>query len=316
MNDLPQTEHLRKIGSTDSSTAAAYSRTKNNSSFSACLLVMDDNHFLIEWLAFHFFTLPLSRVILAVDPRSETSPSKILNRWKGRMTTDLWQDEDYMNSEELDQAEHYVRKFFKITDQPELVRHRARQRLFYYKCMKQLKQEERRWVTLIDTDEFLTINAKTAARLNLTIPTIDRPGSVMSFLQKELQRPGNNLSAACIQIPRLRFGTVESNANQVQRRVPPGFNASHFQTLRWRRHAAPRNQQFNKISKAIVDVSRVDPDMLAPVDSIHRPIMGLCGHRRLYIKHQDQVFVIHHYLGSREQVNLFVYVLLPHTFLI
>lgn len=40
----------------------------------ACLLIMDDNHFLIEWLAFHYYVLRLRYLIVAVDPRSTTTP--------------------------------------------------------------------------------------------------------------------------------------------------------------------------------------------------------------------------------------------------
>ena len=265
---------------------------------------MDDNHYLIEWLAYHYFTLPVTRVIVAVDPRSQTSPDHVLRRWNSRLVVDLWEDSDYMTKKELDQAEGYVKKFFKaqILDQPDLIRHRARQRLFYYKCMQRLKTEGRGWVALVDTDEFLSVNYPTTRSLGLTTPSIDNPGSVISFLDAELQRPGNNLTSACVQIPRLRFGAVESTKAEISRLVPPEFNASLFQTLRWRKHAAPRNLLHNKISKTMIDLRRVDWDMLAPVDSIHRPILSLCGHRRLYIQNKDQVFVIHHYLGSMEQV--------------
>jgi hypothetical protein len=283
-----------------------HNATTRNQSFAACLLVMDDNHFLIEWLAYHYFALSLSRVIVAVDPRSATSPAAILRRWKGRIQTERWDDADYMTTEELEQAEHHVRKFFKhgIADQPQLVRHRARQRLFYYKCMKRLKAEGRSWVAMFDTDEFLSVNHDTVKKMDLEAFAIDRRGSILSFLQREVQRPGNNLSSACVQIPRIRFGAVESTYQQVKRRVPAAFNASHFQTLRWRKHAAPRNVVHNKISKTIIDLSRVDWGVLAPVDSIHRPIMSLCGHRRLYIQSKDQLFVLYHYLGSLEQVSL------------
>ena len=42
-------------------------------------------------------------------------------------------------------------------------------------------------------------------------------------------------------------------------------------------------------------------DDLQPVDSIHRPIKSICTRRRLHIRRNDQVFVINHYLGTREQ---------------
>ena len=63
--------------------------------FGACLLVKDDNHFLIEWLAYHYHILPLRRLILAVDPLSQTSPSNILRRYEGRMNITQWTDDDF-----------------------------------------------------------------------------------------------------------------------------------------------------------------------------------------------------------------------------
>ena len=41
----------------------------------ACLLIMDSNHLLIEWLAYHYHVLRLRHLIVAVDPRSTTTPT-------------------------------------------------------------------------------------------------------------------------------------------------------------------------------------------------------------------------------------------------
>ena len=278
-------------------------RRDSNDTIAACLLVMDDNHFLIEWLAYHHFVLPLDHVVIAVDPRSRTRPNEIVQRWKDLgMDIKLWDDRDYMTESEQQEHERNVRMYFgrDILQQPDLVVHRARQRLFYYKCMKTLKDQKRNWVLLTDTDEYLRINYATVAALNLTAPPVDEAGSVMKFLKSELRRPGHNLSTPCIQIPRLRFGAKESTQSEVQRHTPAEFNASNFLTLRWRKHADPQNHHHNKISKAMIDLSRVPSNELRPVMSVHRPIRTLCGQRRLYIQSKDQVFLINHYLGSWE----------------
>jgi len=276
---------------------------EDKDSFSACLLVMDDNHFLIEWLAYHHFVLPLRDVVIAVDPRSQTSPDSILARWKDRIHITKWTDEHYMNTTELAEAELYVKMKFKqtIAGNPNLVRHRARQRLMYYKCMRHFKSKGKSWVVLIDTDEFLHVNYPTVAAWNLTAPTIQKEGSVLTFLKNELQNPGHNLSNPCVQIPRLRFGAMESADDLIRRHVPSGFNAMQFQTLRWRKHAHTGNININKISKTMIDLSRVNDDDLKPVDSIHLPLRSLCKRRHRYIKSEGQLFLINHYLGSREQ---------------
>eukprot|EP00588_Corethron_pennatum_P009150 CAMPEP_0194271248 /NCGR_PEP_ID=MMETSP0169-20130528/5088_1 /TAXON_ID=218684 /ORGANISM="Corethron pennatum, Strain L29A3" /LENGTH=204 /DNA_ID=CAMNT_0039013557 /DNA_START=100 /DNA_END=711 /DNA_ORIENTATION=+ len=63
---------------------------------SACLLVKDDNHILSEWIAYHYTTLPLRHLVVAVDPISETSPADILGRWNKEMDMDIhmWGDEE------------------------------------------------------------------------------------------------------------------------------------------------------------------------------------------------------------------------------
>jgi len=54
-------------------------------SFSTCLLMMDDNHFLVEWLAYHYTVLPLRRLIVTMDRKSTTDARPIFQRWQGLM---------------------------------------------------------------------------------------------------------------------------------------------------------------------------------------------------------------------------------------
>jgi hypothetical protein len=253
--------------------------------------------------AYHYHTLPLKHLIVAVDPRSKTSPTPILDRWRDHgMDIIQWNDTDFMPPKDLKREEKRVRGTFGDIP-PDLVRHRARQRLFYFGCMQKLKNQGRHWTLLIDSDEYLFVNYPTVAARNLTAPPANQTGSVMSFLQEELQRPGHNLTTPCVQIPRIRFGSKESGAVDVKRHVPVGFNASSFQTLRWRKHASNENGSANKISKTMIDLSRVAWKDLKPVDSVHRPIKSICGQRGLYIRMADQVFAIHHYLGTWEQFS-------------
>ena len=50
--------------------------------FSACLLVKDDNQLLPEWLAYHYTTMPLRRLIVGVDPLSLTRVEPILDKFR------------------------------------------------------------------------------------------------------------------------------------------------------------------------------------------------------------------------------------------
>lgn len=277
-----------------------------------------------EWLAYHYHVLPLRYLIVAIDPRSETSPREIFDRYRfihdDPITIIEWtRDEDYMSVEEKEDAE--ARAYYNFGNiSLTLLQHRARQRVFYYKCLQKLKEEKRTWTLLTDSDEFLHINYPVALRQasaamssssssssQFTIPSMSEFGSVRTFLHHELQRPGTNLTQSpCIQIPRLRFGAQEDdttigNNNNVA--IPDGWNAKYFLTLRWFHHAKPEQHHLNKISKVLLDVSQIQWSQLIPVDSIHRPIKEFCSQRKLHITSPESVLVINHYLGSWEQFS-------------
>jgi hypothetical protein len=270
---------------------------------------------------------------MAVDPSSQTSPQHIIDRWNNHhATTNLtivqWaRDEDYMLAHEFSKTQHDVAIFFQH-DRPssELIQHRARQRLFYYKCMLHCQQNNRHWTALIDTDEYMVLRYDTLhdyGRRDDELPTIDQPGSILSFLKSEFQRPDahpNLTYSPCVAIPRLRFGAKEreagSSATLAPRHVPPlmnkmskgrssfslspTFDLQAWETLRWTWHANLNDHGTNRISKTMVDLSRLKPIDIVPVYSIHRPIKSKCEHKKLHIRPSEQVLVLHHYLGTWE----------------
>lgn len=92
----------------------------HNFSYSACLLTMDDNSRLPEWLSYHYFALNLRYLVVAVDPNSRTSPSAILDRFRSRMKVVEWTDRDFTSrhlhrrgnaSEEWITAQHRTRQW-------------------------------------------------------------------------------------------------------------------------------------------------------------------------------------------------------------
>ena len=71
----------------------------NSSAF--CLLIKDDNDLLSEWIAYHYHTFNMRRLIVAMDPTSQTTPKDILEVWSTNfddLIYTLWTDEDYMPS--------------------------------------------------------------------------------------------------------------------------------------------------------------------------------------------------------------------------
>lgn len=265
--------------------------------FSACLLVMDDNAYLIEWLAYHYHSLPLRRLIVARDPRSRTSPSEILARYEGLMDITEWQDKHYfpelvqlsiMREQPWDALRPNANKLVDL--------HRFRQRHFYSSCMKQLQQENHTWTALVDSDEFISLNRNSLLNYKrYEKPTILVALKTATFARELPYSP-------CVSMPRLFFGTKESTLREVQNLVPDGFNASEFLTFNRRYTPNPQDIRTNRAGKAMMDVSRVDPYELQPVNiNPHVPLKSVCGKDSLWIQNKNALFVVHHYVGTFEQ---------------
>jgi hypothetical protein len=76
----------------------------NGESFSACLLIMDENIRFGEWLVYHYYTMPLRNLVLAVDPRSKTSPEEILAKWRPFMNITIWGDDEILEGKWLERS--------------------------------------------------------------------------------------------------------------------------------------------------------------------------------------------------------------------
>ncbi|KAL7575061.1 hypothetical protein ACA910_000432 [Epithemia clementina (nom. ined.)] len=107
---------------------------------------MDENHRLPEWLAFHYYMLPLRHVVLLVDPRSETSPMDVVHRWQPYVKIDVWNFADLPKYNHGHGQQNAVRK------------HRFVQQHFYHECALHMQRLERTWVTFHDVDEYLQPN--------------------------------------------------------------------------------------------------------------------------------------------------------------
>ena len=296
--------------------------------FSACLMIMDDNAHLIEWLAYHYVTLPLRRLIIAVDPRSQTSPTQILRRWNGLIQISEWSDEDFMPPA-LISAHHNPN----MSQEETTKLFRQRQEEFYTRCMARLHYESQSWVALIDTDEYILPNTNahepyrlfgytTEEKKNMNDKTVldllsdarqqsnsqeDRQHDVpqkfnIAITQKLKETP-------CLAMTRLTFGVKESTHEEINQGVPYGFDPLKFQTLRWRWHGGRTNKKINKISKSIIDLSRVDPKLFVPTEQVmvHIPIKEYCtpegtdGNQHLWQLNVQSSLVVHHYAGTWEQ---------------
>jgi len=122
-------------------------------SFGCCMLFMDDNHFLVEWLAFHYFTLPLRHVTVLVDPKSRTSPQAIFDRWTKppyNLVVENWND-TYPDA----YAATPPKQVGTPHEHPENRKIIGRQLQFFQDCVLSYKVDKKwsSWVIFTDTDE-------------------------------------------------------------------------------------------------------------------------------------------------------------------
>jgi hypothetical protein len=205
------------------------------------------------------------------------------------MIIEEWSDRDFLKFTEKDiQGSKFGKN---------MTMHRIRQRSFFQACMRKLKADNRTWTLLIDSDEYLAFNTHTK-KLNVTV---EKPASVITFLQQEMAKKTTILQKSpCIMIPRLRYGSKESAPEDVAKKLPQGFNGSAFQTLRFRKHAPLTSLVYNRITKAIVDVSRVNNNKIG--GNVHRPVPK-CKKNLLTLQVPQSPLVVRHYLGTYEQFN-------------
>lgn len=267
--------------------------------FSACLLFNDDSHFLIEWLAYHWTKLPLRRLIIAVDPLSRNHPGRLLSRWEKLMNVSLWEDDVYFNKV----YRSGILRPSEMNDTSGILvnMHRQRQKIFYWKCMEQLKHEKRDWVAFVDTDELLFPNYDHWKYRSLLTKQENTVAKIIHRL-----RNYKTLSTPCIGIPRILYGAKDEGNSSVfginqSLASSLGLNGSEFMSFRWRWHAG-HNHQMNKGGKSVLDLSQVPRDLLV-LDNVnaHRPIKQLCSSDAMWTTMQESPLVLHHYVGSHEQ---------------
>lgn len=236
---------------------------------SACVLMKDDNDILNEWIAYHFHLWNLRRLIIAVDPSSETSPRTLLDQWDQTFPPfgyELWEDEDYLPDWFIKNGypnvlfrkppQKLAHKKFTKEEIHQISNHMYRQREFYKQCLhffdqhppKSLMRPTSQMVMLIDTDEFLALNPWLLQTKNPTMATKKfqlqsmqpTAGSLLQMLVDS--RASQHDPSPCIELPRLLIGGVERiNVNLTHQHIDNEnlllWNTSLFETIRWKYHA-------------------------------------------------------------------------------
>eukprot|EP00527_Entomoneis_sp_CCMP2396_P008297 CAMPEP_0198141778 /NCGR_PEP_ID=MMETSP1443-20131203/4718_1 /TAXON_ID=186043 /ORGANISM="Entomoneis sp., Strain CCMP2396" /LENGTH=522 /DNA_ID=CAMNT_0043804617 /DNA_START=143 /DNA_END=1711 /DNA_ORIENTATION=- len=287
---------------------------------SACLYIMDDNHYLIEWMAYHYHAANLRHLIITTDPDSLTSPQHILDRWKGRMEIELWNDTHFLppnaEFEEVVEDRMFGGKANKERQAYTLQTHRARQDLFNLECLRQHKRKDRGWVLMIDTDEYMTLSPDMRYELGVSM---EQP-NVVDMVLKQIILPDpyyKHLTTPCVPIHRRQFSAREreNTDKQVNSMVPAGFDGNNFQTLRWIRYGWKTVEYQTRLKdykcysnaeipgKVIIDLGRLRlQDMNHPNNTgdVHQPLESICN-KNLYFHTTETPFVVNHYLGTLAQ---------------
>jgi hypothetical protein len=258
-------------------------------SFSSCLLVMDENFRLYEWLSYHYHVLPLRYVVVAVDPRSHLSPEPVLDLFRKElnMTIITWTDDDYVvwKKKLPINASSYA-----LTD-----RYVERQRRFLEMCMRHMQEQGRTWVALWDVDEYISINGyDRVTNGNITLPSdLSEPGVILTLLKQIEQK-------ICFSMVRIDVGSKEST--HLNQTLIPNLQPQRLDTLRYlykNRHGG--RKVGNGLGKVFLNVQNITFPIDVP--SPHRPIKQLCPGAPGNKDSEEGPFYILHYIASWEAYN-------------
>ena len=178
-----------------------------NGTFSSCLLFKDDNHRLSEWIAYHYYALPLGYLVIGVDSSTKTQP-KIDKYWRKHLNIIILNETQYCDQD------HVERCITKENDSSIIsyFKHQRRQLLFYQACSIHLKEEGRAWTMFHDVDEFVSISEEFDSNLKSTIKT---PGFVEKIIHR-YQQNGTSTSfvkrkflRSCIILSRVLYSSSE-----------------------------------------------------------------------------------------------------------
>ena len=273
--------------------------------FAACLMVMDDNHRLAEWIPFHYFLMPLRHVVVLVDAKSSTSPKPVLDKWRPYMMIEEW-TEDMLPTYSSRPFHSNVSDPGKATGQ-----YIERQGVFYRACATHLKEKyNTSWTSFHDVDEYFVFNSKYLPNNASTL--MGQPGSVLTTLRqvreqmaKGLLPQNDNYNSPCVVTYRILYGAKESTAEEIAKDVPTNItiHPERFETLRFRYHGGVQ------IGKSLFDLTHFKPNAISTTANHYFHHHSVAGAHRLLPwcptpwGKAEHYFHVHHYVGSWESYN-------------
>lgn len=276
---------LKDIGDIRPYTGVANQNLGEGEYFSACLLVKDDNHFLIEWLSYHYHVLSLRHLSILQDPTSATSPFPILDRWKNRINIQQFSDSVIPK---------WIQRKHASGNISEAGLHRYRQQFFYGSCLTDFQKKNMSWIALVDTDEFIRINHRTKLDGASSLAT---PGLVLKYLQ------ANRPDLECLHVPRLQISSRKSNSSGYH--LPAGLDTgdgSSFLTTDWLYHNGKEiHIGHNLDGKNILNLRNLREVIPRKVSNVHKVLESCPATDGDRLESVESLLVVYHYLGSYEQ---------------
>lgn len=300
---------------------------RKEDSFGACLMIKEDNSLLYEWLAYHYTVLPLRHVFVGSDEGNKQNPEDVLSRW---VTAETGLEYWIVNATEfVNRHPQTGNQRKKYANEHEEAHHLFvhRQRSFITTCVEFMKAQGLRWVTFIDTDEFLVMNRinsnvenltaredvktnqpsaidATALNLRESLPPLHSNTTVMDTIQA--LRVIQDLSP-CYTMPRLLYGALENvtcpEAADTISLSKSKFNYQEMSTLRFNQHARKGDFSKSKYGKVMIDISSLSNTTLSSTPrNIHRPYKPECRPGAVG-NFAESIFYLNHYIGSWERYS-------------
>jgi hypothetical protein len=275
-------------------------------SLSSCLMVMDDNFRLPEWLAYNYYAMNLRHLVILSDPASRESPTNVLDPWREYITIEEWTEEDYFDKG-LRQRTMELEGVKNPSPDDVHDQFLERQSKFIKSCSLHLQKQNRTWVSFHDIDEYYVINGD---NVKGTQQRMEESGSIIKLINEIQKNATSSLQSTsdlvipeqytgpCVTTYRVPYSAIESSAEERGQDVPSFLDPRQFETLRWKNYA---NEAI--IGKSLVDVSKLPglenmgwSDRPGTPFSPHK-LIPLCPH---VLYHPNAFIVINHYLGSWE----------------
>ena len=295
---------------------------ERNEGISACLINLEDTIRMAEWLPYHYATLPLESLVIALDPnnseRGIRRTLELIDLWKDKIEITLWPEFILPKTKKLRKRQAYVRE---------------RQVYFANQCLAYHRQQNRTWTLLTDNDEYVVFNyvhddesldydhpsagkqniksqikhnRKTYMPLRKDLPAQNQ-STVLEFIHQhdkviKKKKKTERFWPKCVRLPGIHYGgNLGANETLVSHDeiIEPRF----LSTLRDIHH----EKRKSKSSKVMIDVSKIsEKDVEWSKDNhavtIHNPsrVCGYNGASDSGADYPSSLFRLNHYLGSPE----------------